>query len=280
MSSQSRDLEAEGGREAEAVQAGEVGLVVEEHRPSHQVVAAVVEVLRSARQLEEAAVVAVAHSRTVAAEEGRPGRWLEVMEVAEAHLLLARAVEAAQRLLVRVVPGERWMLVMEEALPGSSQVDPAPVGRLGEEEAARLIQGFSEEVVAADLAGERLSLATEAEEARHHDFVVAGERSFGPGMPEAPRICGLVLWCLRQETFPVAVEGEGREEPWLFRRVRVSRRQEAVVEPGIWVSGEMGREEASAPLRRQPNQPSQTFLEREGVVERRLVVVPGEGEEP
>lgn len=207
MSSQSRDLEAE------VVQAGVVGLVVGGHRPSLQVVAAVVEVLRSARQLEEAAAVVVAHSRTVAAEEGRPGRWLEVMEAAEAHLLLARAVEAAQRLMVRVVPGERWMLVMEEVLPGSSQVDPAPVGRSGEEEAARLIQGFSEEVVAADLAGERSSLAMEAEEARHHDFAVEGGRSFGPGMPEARRTCGLVLCGLRQETFPVAVEGAGREEP-------------------------------------------------------------------
>lgn len=214
MSSQSRDLEAEGGREAEVVQAGEVGLVVEEHRPSHRVVAAVVEVLRLARQLEEAAAAAVAHSRTAEAEEERPGRWLEVMEVAGAHLLLARVVEAAQRLLVRAaVPGERWMLVMEEVLPGFSQVDPAPVGRSGEEEAARRIQGFSVEVVAADLTGERSSLATEAEEARRRDFVVVEERSFGPGMPEARRTCGLVLWCLRRETFPVAVEEEGREEP-------------------------------------------------------------------
>lgn len=52
------------------------------------------------------------------------------------------------------------------------------------------------------------------------------------------------------------------------------------MELGTWVSGEMGREEASAPWRRQLNRPSQTFLVREGAVERRLVVVPGEGEEP
>lgn len=153
MSSLSRDLEA---AEAQAVgvgQAGEAGLVVEERRPSHQVVAAVEEEFRLARQLEEAAAVAGAHSRMVVAEEERPARWLEVMEVAQAHLLPARAVEVAQRLLAAVVLGERWRLVMEEVLPGFSPVDPAPVGRSEEEEAARPIQGFSGGVVAGDLAG-------------------------------------------------------------------------------------------------------------------------------
>lgn len=153
MNSPSRDLEVEGAQGAGVVQAGEAGLVVEERRPSHRVVAAVEEEFRLARQLEEAAAAAGAHSRMVVAEEERPGRWLEVMEVAEAHLLLARAVEAAQRLLAAVALGERWRLVMEEVLPGFSPVDPAPVGRSEEEEAARPIQGFSEGVVAADLAG-------------------------------------------------------------------------------------------------------------------------------
>lgn len=78
--------------------------------------------------------------------------------------------------------------------------------------------------------------------------MVEEERSFGPEMPEARRICGLVLWCLQQETLPVAVEGEDQEqEPWLSRRARASRHQEAVVEHGIWASGEMDHEEASAP---------------------------------
>lgn len=247
MSSPSRDWEAEGAQVAGVAQAVEAGLVVEERRPSHQVVAAVEEEFRLARRLEEEEAAAGAHSRMVVAEEERPGRWLEVMEVAEAHLLLARVVEVAQRLRAAVVRAERWRLVMEEVLPGFSPVDPALVGRSEEEEAARPIQGSSGGVVAADLAGQRSSLAMEAEEARRHDFVVEEGRSFGPGMPEARRICGLVLWCLRQETFQAAGEGEGREEPWLSRRVRASRHQEAVVERGIWASGGMGREEASAP---------------------------------
>lgn len=248
MSSLSRDLEAEGARVAEVVQAGEAGLVVEGRQPSRQVVAAVVEGFRLARQLVEGEGAAAAHSRTVVAEEERLGRWLEVMEAAQAHLLPARAVGAAQRLLAAVVPGERWRLVVEVVLQGFSQVDPAQVGRSGEEEAARPIQGFSEEVVEVVLSGERLSLVTEAEEERRHDFVAEEERSFGPGKPEARQICGLVLWCLRQETFPVAVEGEDREqEPWPCRRARASRHQEAVVEHGIWASGEMGHEEVSAP---------------------------------
>lgn len=153
MNSPSRDLEVEGAQGAGVVQAGEAGLVVEGRRPSHQVAAAVEEEFRLARQSVEAAAAAAAHSKMVVAEEEPPGRWLEVMEVAEAHLLLARAVEVAQRLLAAVVLGERWRLVMEEVLPGFSPVDPAPVGSSEEEEAVRPIQGFSEEVVAADLAG-------------------------------------------------------------------------------------------------------------------------------
>lgn len=152
MNSPSRDLEVEGAQGAGEVQAGEAGLAVEERRPSHQVVAAVEEEFRLARQLEEAAAAA-GHSRMVVAEEERPGRWLEVMEVAQAHLLLARAVEVAQRTLAAAALGARWRLVMEEVLPGFSPVDPAPVGSSEEEEAARPIQGFSEGVVAADLAG-------------------------------------------------------------------------------------------------------------------------------
>lgn len=144
MSSLSRDLEAEGARVAEVVQAGEAGLVGEERRPSHQVVAAVVEEFRLERLLVEEEAAAAVHSRTVVAEEERLERWLEVTEVAQAHLLPARAA---------VVPGERWRLVVEVVPQGFWQVDPAPVGRSGEEEAARPIQGFSEGVVEVVLAG-------------------------------------------------------------------------------------------------------------------------------
>lgn len=248
MSIQSRDSEAEGAREAGAVQEAEAVQAEEEHRPSRQVAAAEEEERHSARQLGEEEAVVAAHSRMVAAEEERPGRWLQAMEVAEAHLLLVRAVEAAQRKPAVVVPGGRWRLVAEEVLPGFSQGGPGRVGRSGEEEAARPIRGFSEGVVAAVLAGQRSSLATGAEEARHHGFAVEEERSSGPGMPEGRRICGLVPLCLRQETWLVAVEGEGRgQEPSLSRRARASRRREAVAEPGTWAGGEMGREEASAP---------------------------------
>lgn len=153
MSSLSRDLEAEGARVAEVVQAGEAGLVGEERRPSHQVVAAAVEEFRLERLLVEEAAAAAVHSRTVVAEEERLGRWLEVTEVAQAHLLPARAVGAAQRQLAAVVPGERWRLVVEVVPQGFSQADPAPVGRWEEEEVARPIQGFWEEVVEVVLAG-------------------------------------------------------------------------------------------------------------------------------
>lgn len=206
MSSLSRDLEAVAARAAEEVQAAEEGLVVEARRPSHQVVVVAVEEFRLVRQLEERL------GRWSEAMEERLGRWLAVAEVAEAHLLLARAVEAVQRKLAVVVQGERWRLVEEAVPPGFSQVDPASVGSSEEEEAARPIQGLSEEVVAAGLAGQRSSLATEAEEARRHDSVEEEGRSSDPGMPEARRTCGLVLWCLRRETFPAAVEGEGQEQ--------------------------------------------------------------------
>lgn len=116
-----------------------------------------------------------------------------------------------------------------------------------------------------------------AEEARRHDFVAVEERSFVPGMPEARRTCGLVLWCLRRGISPVVVEEVVREQAlWPSRRERASRHQEAVEEPGIWALGVMDREEASAPCRQRPAQPSQTFLVRVVVVERRLVVVPEE----
>lgn len=235
MSIQSRDSEAEGARGAGAVQEAGAVQAVEERRPSRQVAAAEEEEeRRSARQLgEEEEEAVAAHSRMAVAEEERPGRWLQVMEVAEAHLLLARAAGAAQRKPAVVVPGERWRLVAEEVLPGFSQGGPGQVGRSEEEEAARPIRGFSEGVVAAVLAGQRSSLATGAEGARHHGSAVEEERFSGPGMPEGRRICGPVPLCLRQETLLVAEEGEGRgQEPWLSRRARASQRREAVAEPG------------------------------------------------
>lgn len=199
MSSPSRGSEAEAAREAGVVQAGEADLEEEvERQQLHQVVAAAaVAGFRLARQLEEAEEVVAAQPRMAVAEEEQPGRWLEVMEVAQGHLLLGRAVEVAPRQLAAAVPEERWRLVAEEALPGFSQVGLGPAGKLEEEEAARLIQGPSEAVVAADLAGQRSSLVTEVEEARGHDFVVEEEHSFVPGMPGARRTCGLLLWCPR-----------------------------------------------------------------------------------
>lgn len=110
----------------EEVLAEEAGLAEEEPRQQHQTGAAAGAAaggFRLAHQMGVAAVAAVAQPRMAVVEEEQLGRWLEAMEVAEAHLLLGRAVGVALRHLapvVLVVLVERWKLVVEEVLPGSS----------------------------------------------------------------------------------------------------------------------------------------------------------------
>jgi hypothetical protein len=152
MSSLSRGLEVEAALEAVAVQA-EGGDLEEEGCPQlHPGAAGVVVVagFRLERQLEGEAGPAAQSRMTVAMEE-QLGRWWGVMAVAQGHLLLGQAVGAAPMNPAAVVPGEHWTLVAEEALPGFSQVNPGPAGKLAEGEAARPIQGPLEVVVAADL---------------------------------------------------------------------------------------------------------------------------------
>lgn len=195
----------------EAVQAEAAGLEEEKCQHHRVVAAAAVVGFRLARHLEAMEAAAVARPMMVAVAEEQPGRWLEAREVAEARLLLGQAVGVVPRQLAAAVLGERWKLVVGEVLPGFSQVNPGSVGKLEEGEAARPIQGPSEAGVAAGLAGLRLFPATEVGEVRGHDFVVGEEHSSVPGMPGARRTGDLVLWCLRQGTLPVAVEGEDPE---------------------------------------------------------------------
>lgn len=216
-------------------------------------------------------------ARSLLAEEVEAERLMLAMGVEVAHLLLVEEVgvgrlmlvEAAARLLqVEEVQAVRRCLAREEVLVPWRAGSEVAV-RSEEVGEARKRTGLWEVVVAKSW---EPGLGKEVEGGQDHDSAAAAAagRFSVLRMEEAHRICAPALSILRQELSGAVVEVVAQGRTAQGRHAQACRRQGAAEARGTSVSVVSPRAEG-----RQVSQPwsARTFLEREGVVARRLVVL-------